>query len=308
MTHYSHLFSSCLIGFCRPCVKAFDVDIYEHKDGEDDLHLVNSYAEELPGCKKMEVCGHIQQGESITLRIFDNQLRDNADIKVVAHAGDTSKNLEVERVGDTYAYELTITERQIGVQVIEVTFDGEPISQSPIRVMVDPLDCDAIYGEGSNRAADSDGECVCGNNTYQMGNTCMESQFFFLIIFAAVFAVAGIVISMFLGYKKKQSDSVWHINVDELHFNEPPEVIGQGGFGVVVLGEFEMISCEQLVFFFMHSAKYHLSDFSFSSRPIPWHKGCCEESTPTFIEIKEERIIHTIFWVYGQYPNRHRFC
>jgi hypothetical protein len=31
---------------------------------------------------------------------------------------------------------------------------------------------------------------------------------------------------------------VWHINVEELHFNEPPEVIGQGGFGVVVLGQY----------------------------------------------------------------------
>jgi predicted Ser/Thr protein kinase len=41
-----------------------------------------------------------------------------------------------------------------------------------------------------------------------------------------------------LQYKKKQSDSVWHVSVDELHFNEPPEVIGQGGFGVVVLGQY----------------------------------------------------------------------
>mmetsp|Transcript_6825 Transcript_6825/g.12470 ORF Transcript_6825/g.12470 Transcript_6825/m.12470 type:complete len:772 (-) Transcript_6825:97-2412(-) len=31
---------------------------------------------------------------------------------------------------------------------------------------------------------------------------------------------------------------MWHINVEELHFNEPPEVIGQGGFGVVVLGQY----------------------------------------------------------------------
>ena len=26
--------------------------------------------------------------------------------------------------------------------------------------------------------------------------------------------------------------------LDELHFNEPPDVIGQGGFGVVILGEY----------------------------------------------------------------------
>ena len=72
-----------------------------------------------------------------------------------------------------------------------------------------------------------------------MGAICLESAYyFFLIIFTAVFLVLGIVVFLYLGYKKKQSDSVWHIHVEEIHFNEPPEVIGQGGFGVVILGQY----------------------------------------------------------------------
>jgi hypothetical protein len=71
-----------------------------------------------------------------------------------------------------------------------------------------------------------------------MGSTCVQAEYFFLIIFAAIFLVLGGLVLVFLGYKRKQSDSVWHISVDELHFNEPPEIIGQGAFGVVVLGQY----------------------------------------------------------------------
>lgn len=117
-------------------------------------------------------------------------------------------------------------------------FDGEPISQFPIRVIVEPADCDLSYGAGSNRVPDEEGTCVCANNTHELVGTCLESVYFFLIVFTAVFIAMAILVFMYLGYKKKQNDSVWHINVDELHFNEPPEVIGQGGFGVVLLGQY----------------------------------------------------------------------
>lgn len=53
-----------------------------------------------------------------------------------------------------------------------------------------------------------------------------------------VFLVVGTLIFFYLGYKKKQNDSVWHVLPEELHFNEPPEIIGQGAFGVVVLGQY----------------------------------------------------------------------
>ena len=42
----------------------------------------------------------------------------------------------------------------------------------------------------------------------------------------------------FLVYRREKNDEVWKINVDELHFNHPPEIIGQGAFGVVLLAEY----------------------------------------------------------------------
>lgn len=41
-----------------------------------------------------------------------------------------------------------------------------------------------------------------------------------------------------MSYKKQQSDSVWVIAIDELQFNQPIEVVGQGAFGVVVLAQY----------------------------------------------------------------------
>ncbi len=224
--------------FCKPCVKAFEVDVYYLDDWSKDPHLKESYENSFPGCEKMEICGTIKQRESITLRIFDNLLRDGAEVTVIVHAGEDRKNLLPTNIPETHAYEFTITDNEARVQVVEVLVNGEPISQSPIRVMVVNVDCDTKYGKGSNRAPDSEGNCVCAGNTYEMAGSCLASASFFLVIFSVVFVFIGIMLFFYLGYKKKQSDSVWHINVEELHFNEPPEVIGAGGFGVVILGQY----------------------------------------------------------------------
>ncbi len=224
--------------FCKPCVEAFDVDVYHLVDWTNDPHLEESYETSLPGCEKMEICGTVKQRESITLRIFDNMLRDSAEVTVIVHSGEHRKTLRPTNIPETHAYEFTITDNEARVQVVEVLVNGEPISQSPIRVMVVDADCDSKYGKGSNRVPDSEGNCVCAGNTYELTGSCLASASFFLVIFSVVFVAVGIMLFFYLGYKKKQSDSVWHINVEELHFNEPPEVIGAGGFGVVILGQY----------------------------------------------------------------------
>ncbi len=224
--------------FCKPCVKAHEVDVYYLDIGENDPHLEKFYGYSLPGCQKMSICGTIEQGDSITLRIFDNMHRQGANVTVEIHAGTTRKTVHARNIAGTDAYEFTLSDDTVQAQVIDILINGIAISQSPIRVMVVSADCKAEYGVGSHRVSDSEGRCVCAGHTYEMGSTCVESAFFFLIIFTAVFLAVGVLVFFYLGYKKKQSDSVWHIGVDDLHFNEPPEVIGQGGFGVVILGQY----------------------------------------------------------------------
>jgi hypothetical protein len=194
--------------FCKPCVKAFDVDIYEFKEGEEDLHLVDSYTEELPGCPKMSICGTVVQNQVISMRVHDNMLRPDAKVQVIKHSAESRTELDVKNIEGTFAYEFQVSSGSVEVQVLEVLVNGEPISQSPVRVMVVPNDCDAIYGEGSFREPDAEGNCVCSNNTYEMMGSCIESAFFFLIIFSAVFIFVGFAVFLYLAYKKKQNDQV----------------------------------------------------------------------------------------------------
>lgn len=225
--------------FCKPCVKAFDVDVYHLDDRQVDPHLVETYGASLPGCKKMEICGVLKQRESITMRIYDNMLRDGANVTAICTHGDDDHNaIPVTNIPGTYGYEFTITDNQVRVHVVEVFINGILTSQSPIRIAVEEADCDSQYGEESNRVPDSEGNCVCASYTHEIAGSCIESAGFVLIIFSAVFVAVGILLFFYIGYKKKQSDSVWHINVEELHFNEPPEIIGTGGFGVVILGQY----------------------------------------------------------------------
>jgi len=225
--------------FCKPCIKAFEVDVYQIMDSDPHL-LPEYYGDSYEGCEKMSICGTFEQGDSLTFRIYDNMQRVGAKVEVITHSGDSQKTLPTRDVPTSrgFAHDFTVTDKRVQIHVIEVLVDGKPISQSPIRVAVEEKDCDAVYGATSNRVPDENGDCVCAGNTYEMGGTCLDAAYFFLIIFALVFLVLGVLIFFYLGYKKKQSDSVWHINVDELHFNEPPEIIGQGGFGVVILGQY----------------------------------------------------------------------
>ena len=170
--------------------------------------------------------------------MFDNKHRHNPEVKVLVHAGDFSKELPVRRIEGHDAYEFDLSEKKVQAQVVEVFFNGEQVPESPIRIIVDDLNCDAFFHANSHRSADEQGNCVCSDNTYELAGECIEAVYFFIIVFSVVFIAMAIFVSFYLSYKKLQNDSVWHINVEELHFNEPPEVIGQGGFGIVILGQY----------------------------------------------------------------------
>jgi hypothetical protein len=106
----------------------------------------------------MEICAVIQQGETVTLRIYDNMAREDAEIVVEAHSGDKNKVLPVKRMPGTFCYEFEVTDREVQVQVIEIIVDGEPILSSPIRVVVEDFDCE-LTNPGEHRVPNPFGEC-----------------------------------------------------------------------------------------------------------------------------------------------------
>eukprot|EP00980_Cylindrotheca_fusiformis_P000760 scaffold178_cov119-Cylindrotheca_fusiformis.AAC.1 len=50
--------------------------------------------------------------------------------------------------------------------------------------------------------------------------------------------VAAVGIFFFFERKRRRSDALWHIKREELNFADPPEVIGRGGFGLILKAEY----------------------------------------------------------------------
>jgi hypothetical protein len=50
--------------------------------------------------------------------------------------------------------------------------------------------------------------------------------------------VLAVTVFLFYENKRKQNDSIWKIDKSEIKFSDPPEVVGSGAFGLVLLGEY----------------------------------------------------------------------
>ena len=57
-----------------------------------------------------------------------------------------------------------------------------------------------------------------------------------IVPLSVVCIIAGVY--LYTNHKKRLADSVWSIQVEELKFDEPPEIIGRGTFGLVLLAEY----------------------------------------------------------------------
>lgn len=86
--------------------------------------------------------------------------------------------------------------------------------------------------------ASKEGECKCGSSSFDVSGRCIDSA-----AFAAVGSVGGFLLLLALvfiyyEYKHRQADEMWKVDIEELHFSDPVEIIGQGSYGVVLVAEY----------------------------------------------------------------------
>lgn len=85
---------------------------------------------------------------------------------------------------------------------------------------------------------DDDGFCECPPGTIQISGDCIDSGTFAAIASSVALVILAQFFFCYLRWRRKKNDEVWQVNHEELHFNHPVEVIGQGAFGVVLLAEY----------------------------------------------------------------------
>lgn len=233
---------------CRPCQRAYDVDVFPLVSGKEASGAGS-------GCAKMEICGTTKQQQTITFRAVDNRKRDGIDyLTVVVSEGDATREIkaiqvegpeivadsETEGSGESprYTYKFDIVSSRVGIMILEIFAGRSQIPESPLRVQVEPRSCADDYGGDSLREADASGNCICTTNSVDIGGRCVALSVLLPAILIPTFFLALIGICLYVDHKKKQADAVWNVKPSELNFDDPPEIVGRGTFGLVLLAEY----------------------------------------------------------------------
>jgi hypothetical protein len=90
-----------------------------------------------------------------------------------------------------FHYSLNISIRTLGTHLLEIFDNGTQLSNSPVLVAVVPRDCLGRYGRNSLRMSNEEGECVCSNVAFILGDQCMEAKVVVLAALLPIVAVSG---------------------------------------------------------------------------------------------------------------------
>jgi hypothetical protein len=234
--------------------------------------------DDIKGCDKMALCGKFRQRQTANFAIHDNRERIDPDINVVMHAGQKTFELPVQKSENvSFLYEFTYTTNAVGISIMEVFFDDIQIPESPFRVETLPAECSDSLKEAVRTSnvllivvcsslcvvpsltptmhqfhhslipspietltsyQDAHGICVCAAGTVEIGSQCFDAGIFAAIVVSIVAVIIVIITYFYLQHRRAKSDEVWQVKVEELHFGQKAEIIGQGSFGVVLLAEY----------------------------------------------------------------------
>jgi len=225
----------CKEGFqclCKPCVQAFDVDVFPSPD-ESELPSSNPQP-----CGRFMLCGNVEQRETIKFTAVDNKKRDDLKLKVTLFEGQRSWDVIATSNGDySYTFEVDAEGSRTGSIILQMFMGEEQISVSPLRLQVSEPDCGVLTGDDLREPNDL-GECVCEDGSTEIGGNCVSLKILLPSILVPLFILMLVGVYLYVELKRKQADSVWAVLPDELEFDDPPEIIGRGTFGLVLLAEY----------------------------------------------------------------------
>ncbi|KAI2506307.1 guanylate cyclase [Fragilaria crotonensis] len=86
--------------------------------------------------------------------------------------------------------------------------------------------------------ADANGGCICGPSSVAVGGSCARYSVLLPSILVPLIVLGLFFVHLYVRHKRKQADYVWLIKTSDLTFDEPPEILGRGTFGLVVRAEY----------------------------------------------------------------------
>lgn len=195
---------------CSPCVRAYDVDF-----------APTSFSES--GCPKFSVCGVVEQTKAIQFRAVDNKKRTNVTVEAsVLDEFGTNSLPQIVSADDSspfsYTFQYHAKDQPSGVVILEVTVDGEQISESPFRLEIVDRDCVEDTGV-SLRVPDELGKCVCKSGTVSVGElSCIPTSVLLPSILVPLLIIATFMVRSYVRKKRRQAEAIWRIDPAELVF------------------------------------------------------------------------------------------
>lgn len=187
-------------------------------------------------CEKMSLCGEVQQTRNLIFRAVDNRHRKNATVDAIIHVGHEARSLPVLTISP-FLFEFSFSDNKRGIAILELYVDGIQTPESPLRIQVVAKDCELEF-PNRGMSADVDGVCICAEGTIDIGSQCMPSGTVAGIVAAVVLLIVLQLGYCYLSYKRKKNDEIWQVNHEELDFDHPVQIVGQGAFGVVILADY----------------------------------------------------------------------
>ncbi|EDQ85134.1 uncharacterized protein MONBRDRAFT_34366 [Monosiga brevicollis MX1] len=232
---------------CKPCRKADPVEIIpiiaDTEEGEvKDIELDSA---SRINCERMTTCITAVQRQPIGFHVYDNLYAERGDVAVTYILHDRRSTEEADTFGDSslasvsadirepghYFFQLSSAAR--GSHVMEVFINGEQAPNSPLILAIGERTCTA-----TNTEADETGLCVCTSTSTSVGGSCFDTNYLIISIAVPVALLLVILITAFVRYQQKKADALWTIDRSELFFDDPPEVLGRGTFGLVLKGTY----------------------------------------------------------------------
>ena len=90
---------------------------------------------------------------------------------------------------------------------------------------------------GQRRVASEYGACICSEESVEINGRCVEKYIFAIVGSVVALAILSIAGYFYVRHKNHKADEIWQVNIDDLQFDDPAEIIGQGSYGVVLLAD-----------------------------------------------------------------------